>query len=150
MNNKSRVYWFEPLIFLFFGIFHLHRIWGLLDRISYSNFWLSIINEKGVFYIILMLVLSLLCILGIIAFYINRGKNYWWRWIFIIGGGYVLFDLFAILTKLTIWHKLLSYMFNIHNPYWNIIWSNFVLIGLLSFLLGLSLIKTLSNANKAI
>ena len=25
----KKIYWFEPLFFLFFGIFHLHRIWGI-------------------------------------------------------------------------------------------------------------------------
>ncbi len=147
MGNKPRIYWFEPIIFLFFGIFHLHRIWGLLDRNSYSKFWLSIMNERGILYFILMGVLSLLCIIGIIVFCKNIGGNYWWRWIYIFGGGYVLFDLFAIITQIDVWNKLLLYMFDKTNPYWNIIWGNFVIIGLLAFILGISIIKRMINQN---
>lgn len=147
MENKPRIYWFEPIIFLFFGIFHLHRIWGLLDRNSYSRFWLSIMNERGILYFILMGVLSLLCIIGIIVFCKNIGRNYWWRWIYIFGGGYVLFDLFTIATKVDVWNKLLLYMFDTTNPYWNIIWGNFVIIGLLSFILGISIVKRMLNQN---
>ena len=37
----------EPMIFMFFGIFHLHRIWGLIDRESYADFWLGIMEKKN-------------------------------------------------------------------------------------------------------
>lgn len=141
MEGKSKVYWFEPIVFLFFGVFHLHRIWGLINRPAYSNYWISVMNDRGIVYLILMIVLSLLCLMGIITFCKNIGKNPWWRWIYILGGGYVLFDLFAILTKVVIWNKLLLYMFEISNPYWNVIWGSFIIIGFLSLLLGISILK---------
>lgn len=40
---------FEPWFFIFFGIFHLHRIWGIIDRKAYTEFWIGVMNEKGVF-----------------------------------------------------------------------------------------------------
>ena len=141
MEGKSKVYWFEPIVFLFFGVFHLHRIWGLINRPAYSNYWISVMNDRGIVYLILMIVLSLLCLMGIITFCKNIGKNPWWRRIYILGGGYVLFDLFAILTKVVIWNKLLLYMFEISNPYWNVIWGSFIIIGFLSLLLGISILK---------
>lgn len=39
-------------------------------------------------------------------------------------------------------------MFDITNPYWDIIWGSFVVIGLLSFILGISIIKMLLRQNK--
>ncbi len=38
MGNKSKLLWFEKYFFLFFGIFHMHRIWGLIDCRGYSDF----------------------------------------------------------------------------------------------------------------
>ncbi|MDE6586660.1 MAG: hypothetical protein K2K80_08285, partial [Clostridia bacterium] len=96
---------FEPYFFLFFGLFHLHRIWGIIDRKSYADFWLTIMTERGVFYWILIAALLSLCLLGIITFFRNLRNNYWWRWIYLIGGVYLLFDLFAIILKLEFWQK---------------------------------------------
>lgn len=143
MEDKAKIYWFEPIVFLFFGVFHLHRIWGLVNRSTYSEYWICVMNDRGFVYLILMIVLSLLCLMGILIFCKNIGKNYWWRWVYLFGGGYVLFDLFAIITKIEIWNKLLLFIFDIKNPYWNVIWGSFIVIGLLSFLLGISIIKKL-------
>lgn len=131
---------FEPWFFIFFGLFHLHRIWGLVDRKSYADFWIGIMQEKGAIYYLLMSALAILCILGIITFIKNLHNNYWWRWIYVFGGGYVLFDLFAIATGLTFWQKLLMLMFDINAPYWNVIWSAFVLFGGAVFILGIMLL----------
>ena len=30
------------LYFLVFGLFHLHRIWGLIDRNLYADFWIGV------------------------------------------------------------------------------------------------------------
>jgi len=130
---------FEPWFFIFFGLFHLHRIWGLFDRKAYADFWVGILNEKGFAYYSIMCLLAILCILGIITFLKNLHNNYWWRYIYIFGGGYLLFDLFAIATGLDFWHKLLLRMFDITSPYWNILWSGFVLLGGAVFLLGINL-----------
>ena len=49
---------FEPWFFILFGLFHLHRVWGLLDRESYAAFWLGVLTERGAFYWALMAALG--------------------------------------------------------------------------------------------
>ena len=132
---------FEPYFFIFFGLFHLHRIWGIIDRKSYADFWLGIMDERGIFYWILMIVLLSLCLLGIITFFRNLRNNYWWRWIYLIGGIYLLFDLFAIILKLEFWQKLILWMYDITSPYWNILWLLFIIMGGGIFVLGIKLLK---------
>lgn len=132
---------FEPWFFMFFGVFHLHRIWGLFDRKSYADFWIGIMEHKGWFYYLLMGFLAILCILGIKTFLKNFHNNYWWRWIYIFGGSYVLFDLFAIATGLEFWHKLILQMYDISASYWNILWFLFIIMGGAVFILGIKLLK---------
>lgn len=48
--KQSKIAFFEPWFFLFFGLFHLHRIWGLVDRNAYADFWMSVMAQKGAFY----------------------------------------------------------------------------------------------------
>lgn len=139
--ERTKIYFYEPWFFVFFGIFHLHRIWGLLDRKSYADFWIGMMNERGAFYYILMGILALLCVLGIITFIKNFHHNYWWRWIYVFGGSYVLFDLFAIATGLKFWKQLLLAMFNTEAIYWNLLWTTFVILGITVFILGLTLLK---------
>lgn len=143
--KKSKIEFYEPWFFIFFGIFHMHRIWGLIDRKSYADFWLNTMQEKGIFYYTLMGILAMLCVLGIITFIRNFHNNYWWRWIYIFGGVYVLFDLFAIETGLTLWQQLLMIMFNIESVYWNILWSMFIILGSIVFILGITLLKNRNN-----
>ena len=144
MSTKKISFW-EPYFFIIFGIFHLHRIWSLIDRNGYSNFWLKILNNKGILYFVIMGILSFLCILGIITFIKNLNHNYWWRWIYLFGGSYLLFDLCAILFKFNFWYKILNTMFDVNSPYWNYIWLVFILLGLFSFSLGIILIKKLKT-----
>lgn len=143
--EKSKIEFYEPWFFIFFGVFHMHRIWGLLDRENYSDFWLGIMNEKGIFYYTLMGILSVLCILGIITFVKNIHHNYWWRWIYVFGGCYVLFDLFAISTGLTFWKQWLLLMFDTKSTYWNVLWSIFIVLGCAVFILGIELFKKRKN-----
>ena len=138
---KKKIFAWEPWFFIFFGLFHLHRIWGLINRSSYAQFWIGILETKGLFYFVLMGVLALLCILGIITFFQNQQNNYWWRWIYLFGGVYVLFDLFAIAVGLEFWNRLLLWMFDVNSPYWNIIWLFFVLLGGFVFILGIKLLR---------
>ena len=138
---EKKIFAWEPVFFLFFGLFHLHRIWGLIDRKTYADFWLGILENRGVFYFILMGLLSILCIAGVITFFRNRSSNYWWRWIYLFGGSYVLFDLFAIAVGLDFWNELLLWMFDVKSPYWNIIWGFFVLLGGFVFVLGRKLLR---------
>ncbi|MDE6763252.1 MAG: hypothetical protein K2J73_06200 [Oscillospiraceae bacterium] len=134
---------FEPWVFIFFGIFHLHRIWGLIDRKSYADFWLGIMESKGAFYYMLMGILAGLCICGIVTFLQN---NFWWRWIYIFCGGYLLFDLFAIVTGLEFWHELILKMFDVTAPYWNVIWGFFIVLGGFSLSLGIYLLRELQKS----
>lgn len=64
----KKIYSFETWFFIFFGVFHLHRIWALFDRVSYASFLINITEEKGLFYFLLMGILSIFCILGIVVF----------------------------------------------------------------------------------
>ncbi len=147
MEQKKILVW-EPWFFMFFGVFHLHRIWGLVDRVSYAEFWIGVLETKGIFYFVLMGILAMLCILGIITFIKNRHSNYWWRWIYIFGGAYVMFDLFAIAIGLKFWNKLLLWMFDTDSPYWNITWSFFILLGGLAFVLGIKLLRQIRRQLK--
>lgn len=131
----------EPYFFMAFGLFHLHRIWGLVDRKGYAYFWLDKLNNRGAFYFILMGILASLCILGIITFIKNVKCNYWWRWIYIFGGIYLLFDLFAILFRFNFWYDILNVMFDVNSVYWNYIWIFFILLGTFSFILGIKILK---------
>lgn len=38
----KKIAFYESWFFLQFDVFHLHRIWGMLDRNSYSDFWIGI------------------------------------------------------------------------------------------------------------
>lgn len=60
---------------------------------------------------------------------------------YIFGGGYVIFDLFAIAIELEIWNKLLLMMFNINTRLWYPAWCGFIFVGLLSFALGIHILK---------
>lgn len=139
--KERKILSFEPYFFMFFGMFHLHRIWGLIDRNSYARFWLGVLKEKGILYYGLMGILAILCVLGIITFFKNRNNNYWWRWIYVFGGMYVLFDLFAIAVGLNSWNMLLLWMFDVSSPYWNIVCSFFILLGGFVFVLGIKLLR---------
>ena len=139
---EKRIFVWEPYFFMFFGLFHLHRIFfggGLIDRSAYAEFWISVLKNKGLFYFGLMGTLALLCIWGIITFARNRHNNCWWRWIYLFGGIYVLFDLFAIAFGLEFWNRLLLWMFDVNSIYWNFLWMFFVLLGGFSFILGMRL-----------
>lgn len=136
----KKVEFYEPFFFLLFGVFHLHRIWGLIDRKSYADFWIGILENRNAFYYVLMIVLVVFCLLGMISFFKNIHHNYWWRWIYIAGEGYLLFDLFAIFIRLKFWNTLLLWMYDAASPYWNMIWSLFISLGGFVFCLGVKLL----------
>ena len=136
----KRIYFWEPWFFILFGLFHLHRIWALFDRKGYASFWLGILDSKGAAYFIISGILAFLCILGIITFVRERRSNFLWRWVYICGGCYLLFDLFAIAAEIGFWQKLLNSMFDTSSPYWNAVWGFFILLGAGVFVLGISLL----------
>ena len=117
----------------------MHRIWALIDRKAYASFWMGIMENKGFLYFLIMGILAVLCVVGIITFIRERKANYHWRWIYLFGGVYVLFDLFAIAVGIEGWEKLLAIMFDTHSPYWNYIWGFFILLGMAVFILGIVL-----------
>ncbi len=95
-----KIAWYEPLFFLFFGAFHLHRVWGWrTGRATPPSGWGS--DTKGSLYFGLMGLLAVLCLAGVATFFRNWGRNPWWRWIYLFGGSYVLFDLLAIAAGLS-------------------------------------------------
>ena len=98
-------------------------------------------ESKGIFYFVLMGILAFLCVCGIATFCKNIKNNYWWRWIYIFGGSYVLFDLFAIAIELKVWNDLLLFMFDVNSQYWNIVWGFFIILGAFVFCLGMKLLK---------
>lgn len=136
---------FEPWFFLFFGLFHLHRVWALFDRAGYAAFWMDLMERRGPVYFGLMGLLICLCLLGIVTFFQNRRHNFWWRWIYLLGGGYLLFDLAAIAMDWKLWNRLLHWMFDITMPYWNVLWMGFILLGAGAFALGVGLLKSRSG-----
>lgn len=140
-DNNKKIYAWEPWFFMAFGVFHLHRIWALIDRQGYADFWLGALEKKGVFYFTLSGILSALCILGIITFIKERSNNYLWRYVYLFGGAYLLFDLFAIAAGLSFWNKLLMNMFDTTSKYWVPVWSFFILLGGFVFVLGISLLR---------
>ena len=143
----KRIFAWEPWFFIFFGVFHMHRIWALVDRQSYADFWMGIYEEKGITYFVLMGLLAGLCILGIVTFIRERKANYLWRWIYVFGGIYVLFDLFAIAIGLEVWKKLLSAMFDTTSALWNPIWLFFIVLGCAVFVLGVRLLVIRKKEN---
>ncbi len=136
----KKIAFYEPCFFLLFGVFHLHRIWGLVDREAYAGFWLAVSENRDAFYYGLMLVLAAFCVLGIVSFFKNRRSNEWWRWIYLAGGGYLLFDLFALAAGLSFWRAFLLWMYDTASPYWNLIWGAFILLGGFSLCLGVHLL----------
>ncbi|MDI9469915.1 MAG: hypothetical protein QM296_06895 [Bacillota bacterium] len=145
----KRILAYEPWFFIFFGVFHLHRIWAILDRDSYAAFWLGLMENRGLIYCFIMGLLAILCVIGIVTFLHERRRNFWWRWIYLLGGLYVLFDLFAIATRISFWQRLLLTMFDTSSPAWNAVWFSFILLGALSFLLGVHLLQRYVEAKDA-
>ena len=137
-EGTAPLHWFEPWFFLLFGLFHLHRVWALADRQGYAAFWLGVLENRGWFYFALMGLLAGLCLAGLWAFVRRRREHAWWRWSYVLGGGYVLWDLFAIAAGLDFWKKLLYSMFDTALPCWDLLWGGFVLLGAGAFALGLA------------
>ena len=52
----------------------------------------------------------------------------------------MLFDLFAIAIGLEVWNSLILMMYDINAPYWNVLWSGFILLGGFVFALGVRLL----------
>lgn len=69
--EKKIIVW-EPWFFMVFGLFHLHRIWGLTDRNSYAEFWIGVLENKDLCYV-----------------YFDVNSIYWnavWSFFILLGG----------------------------------------------------------------
>jgi hypothetical protein len=135
------IYKFESIFFLFFGIFHLHRIWAFISPNTYSTFWLSLSNNKNAFAYLLGIIILLLSIFAILTFIINFKNNKWWRWIYLFGGIYLLFDSILNLLNVKFMMNIVNYMFTAPNPQFNIIWGFFIILGLFCIILSIYLWK---------
>jgi hypothetical protein len=138
-TDKSRILWFESWVMILFGLFHLHRVWGLINRSDYARFWMGLMNSRGAVYYLITATLFIPCLAGIIVFFSSIKQNYWWRWIYIFGGGYVILDLLSQLFKVEFVIAMLKSMFDTENPYWNVLWGFFVILGGFVFTLGIIL-----------
>ena len=148
-GRRRGLCWLEPWFFLFFGLFHLHRLWALVDRERYAGFWLGVLEKRGPFYIVLMGLLVMLCLAGLSVFFRRWGENARWRWLYVFGGGYVLWDMFAIAAGLDAWKRLLYGMYDTEAPWWNLLWGGFVIFGALSCWLGAVLLYRWRGQEKA-
>jgi len=136
-RSASKILWFEPWIFIGFGIFHLHRVWAFLDPGAYAAFWIAFLESRSIAYYLAMLALLAPCLAGIAVFFLNLGRNYRWRWIYLIGGGYLTWDLTAQLFRISAVDSLLHAMFDLASPYWDLVWGFFVLLGAAALVLGI-------------
>lgn len=50
----KKIFALESWFFMFFGLFHLHRIWAPIDREAYTSFWMEMLNEKSLSYFLIM------------------------------------------------------------------------------------------------
>ena len=124
----KKIYSWEPWFFIFFGLFHMHRIWALFDRAAYASFWMGTMNDRGAAYFGIMGLLGILCILGIVTFFRERNSL-----------NSTIQKKF--LTGMPFWHTLLASMFDTASPYWNAVWGFFILLGIGVFVLGIKLLS---------
>lgn len=137
----------ESIVFMFFGIFHVHRIWGLVNPSAYAEFWLNIINKEK--YGALAIVLIIFALSFVILFFTNLKKLRWWRWFYFCGGVYVLLDVFSNLARLGLIKKATIWMFTVTGPIWYLLWGFFTLLGFGCIMLSVYLWKR-SNANSCL
>lgn len=126
----------EAILFLFFGMFHIHRIWAFIDPEAYSKFWLGLVSTQGKEYYALGIILVGMSISLIILFVLNIKRLFWWRWFYLIGGLYVLIDVCLNLLEVDFMQRAIVWLFTVEGVLWYIIWGNFVLLGLLSLFLS--------------
>jgi len=90
---------------------------------------------------LLGIIILLLSIFAILTFIINFKNNKWWRWIYLFGGIYLLFDSILNLLNVKFMMNIVNYMFTAPNPQFNIIWGFFIILGLFCIILSIYLWK---------
>ena len=118
------IYKIESLFFMFFGAFHLHRIWAFVDPKAYSLFWLSLSNNKNIFTYLLGILIFLLFVFAILTFLLNLKMIRWWRWIYLFGGTYIFFDSLLNLLNVKFMLNLVTFMFTAPVPQYYFIWGS--------------------------
>ena len=89
----GKIFWIEPLFFLLFGVFHLHRLWALIDRVTYADFWLSILDEKNVLFDLAAIAAGWDVWDSLLRWMFDVGNPTWnWLW-----GGFSLLGLLSLL-----------------------------------------------------
>ena len=127
IENKYR---FESLFYLFFGLFHMHRIWAFIDSKTYNDFWLSVLNNRNVLFNILGTILIILSIVLLIYFLNHYKENKWWRWIYLFGGIYVFVDCILNILNNNVIKYVVIKMYTLKQPFYNILWGFFILLGI--------------------
>jgi len=125
--NKYKL---ESLVFLFFGLFHIHRIWAFIDSKSYNKFWLNILENRGPFFLILGFSLLIMSIIVILYFIVNFKDKKWWRWIYLFGGIYLVIDNVLNLFNNNFINNIVIKMYTMKQPYYSILWGLFIILGI--------------------
>jgi hypothetical protein len=136
MNLGVNKYRLESLFFLFFGLFHIHRIWAFIDAKAYNDFWLNMLNNRNIFFYIFGVILIILTLAVIIYFLKHYKEKKWWRWIYLFGGGYVLIDCILNLFKNNFIINIVIKMYTLGQPYYNIVWGFFILLGIICIIIS--------------
>jgi hypothetical protein len=131
--NKYKL---ESLFFLFFGLFHIHRIWAFIDSNSYNKFWLELLANRGTSFFILGLLLFILTITVIIYFIKNFKNRKWWRWIYLFGGIYVIIDIILNLFNNNFIKNIVIKMYTLEQPYYSILWGLFITLGIVCIIIS--------------
>ncbi|MDD6268663.1 MAG: hypothetical protein PUA84_01210 [Oscillospiraceae bacterium] len=131
---------FEPWFFIAFGVFQLHRIWGLIDEQAYIDFWLNTVGQNSMVYYFIIGILEILCIMGIITFFRNIRRNYRWRMLYFAGAALILADLSAISAGSVMGRFLLSAMFGVNYICRRSLLMLLLAAGTFSFILGTDLL----------
>ena len=131
--NKYKL---ESLVFLFFGLFHIHRIWAFIDFKSYNKFWLNILENRGSFFIILGFSLLIMSIIVILYFIVNFKNKKWWRWIYLFGGIYLVIDNVLNLFNNNLINNVVIKMYTMKQPYYSILWALFIILGIICIIIS--------------
>jgi len=126
----------ESLVFLFFGLFHIHRIWAFIDSKSYNEFWLNILESRGPFLFVLGFLLLIISIIVILYFIKNIKDIKWWRWIYLFGGIYLIIDNILNLLNNDFIKNVIIKMYTIKQPYYSILWGLFLVLGIFCIIIS--------------
>jgi hypothetical protein len=129
-------YKFESLFFFFCGLFHLHRIWAFIDSKSYNEFWLNFLEKRDAAFFISCVLFIAVTVVVIFYFIRNYKERKWWRWIYLFGGAYLFMDSVLNLFDNYFIKTIIIQMYTLEQPYYNILWGIFVILGITCIAIG--------------